>query len=720
MRVLVTGAQGFIGRFAVADLLESDPSVHVVGLGRSERTDYRFTHEVTWRGTRHPAPLERSVARAAVDGRYHYVQADLNDTRHLTSLLREARPDVIVHLAASLRDEPPRNLVDTNLGAVVSLLESVVGSGVHPPRIVLGSSGSVYGVVEGRGLPLREDMPCAPIDPYSVSKRAAEDMSRVLGEQHGLDLVWARIFNPVGPGQDERHLCGWLGQQVAAIVAGDAPPEITVGPLHTTRDYLDVRDTASALRALAVSGEPGGTYNVASGVETAGSCILARLEAVAGVSLELRTRALPPRRFDMDRHVADVTRLEALGWAPRYDLDASLGAVLDYYAEEVAGRSVPAVGRPSSARQPITLRPDRTERCSVEVDTGLLARLPDLLQARFGGARLAVLTDERVQGLYGDGVVEALTHAGMEAHAVVVPEGERSKSLAQFEQVIGALHSQSFDRRSVLVNLGGGTITDLGGYVAASYLRGVAYVNVPTTLLAQHDSGIGGKVAVNAPWAKNFIGAFHHPRAVLCDPGVLATLGDRDVRCGVAESIKVALCGAPGLFELLERQVDAVMGRDPAVLEEVVRRSAEHKIALLTPDPYEIDLRRVLNLGHTFGHALEVELAYDDLQHGEAVGYGVALATLIAEESGECPVDDARRILDLIGRYGILAPVDPERLHAAAKRVDDVRLVRGGRLNYVLPTTVRSVEVVPELPDHRIHRAVDALVAHPLLAASTA
>ena len=261
----------------------------------------------------------------------------------------------------------------------------------------------------------------------------------------------------------------------------------------------------------------------------------------------------------------------------------------------------------------------------------------------------------------------------------------------------------SFDRRSVLVNLGGGTITDLGGYVAASYLRGVAYVNIPTTLLAQHDSGIGGKVAVNAPWAKNFIGAFHHPRAVLCDPGVLATLGDRDVRCGVAESIKVALCGAPGLFELLERQVDAVIGRDPAVLEEVVRRSAGHKIALLVPDPYEVDLRRVLNLGHTFGHALEVELAYEDLQHGEAVAYGIAVATLIAAESGECPTDDARRILDLIGRYRILAPVDPERLHAAAKRVDDVRLVRGGRLNYVLPTTVRSVEVVPELADHRIH-----------------
>ena len=326
------------------------------------------------------APLGRSVARAAVDGRYQYVQADLNDTRHLTSLLREARPDVILHLAASLRDEPPRNLVDTNLGAVVSLLESVVGSGVQLPRIVLGSSGSVYGVVAGRGLPLREDMPCAPIDPYSVSKRAAEDMSRVLGEQHGLDLVWARIFNPVGPGQDERHLCGWLGQQVAAIVAGDAPPEITVGPLHTTRDYLDVRDTASALRVLATAGEPGGTYNVASGVETPGSHVLARLEALAGVTLELRTRALPPRRFDMDRHVADVARLEALGWAPGHDLDGSLGAVLDYYAEEVAARSVPsdrAVSQPRSTTfEPITLRPDRTERCTVEVDTGLLAPGP--------------------------------------------------------------------------------------------------------------------------------------------------------------------------------------------------------------------------------------------------------------------------------------------------------------------------------------------------------
>ena len=187
--------------------------------------------------------------------------------------------------------------------------------------------------------------------------------------------MWARIFNPVGPGQDERHLCG-AGPAGGGDRGRARVPEITVGPLHTTRDYLDVRDTASALRVLATAGEPGGTYNVASGVETPGSHVLARLEALAGVTLELRTRALPPRRFDMDRHVADVSRLEALGWVPGQDLDASLGAVLDYYAEEVATRSVPAgrtVPQPRSTTfEPITLRPDRTERCTVEVDTGLL------------------------------------------------------------------------------------------------------------------------------------------------------------------------------------------------------------------------------------------------------------------------------------------------------------------------------------------------------------
>jgi 3-dehydroquinate synthase len=242
-------------------------------------------------------------------------------------------------------------------------------------------------------------------------------------------------------------------------------------------------------------------------------------------------------------------------------------------------------------------------------------------------------------------------------------------------------------------------------------MRGVDYVNVPTTLLAQHDSAIGGKVAVNTPWAKNFLGAFYHPRAVYCDPAVLATLPARDLASGVAEAIKVALCGEPALFRLLEVQSTAIRGRDAAVLTEVVRRAAARKIAILARDPYEIDLRRVLNLGHTFGHALEAELAYDDLLHGEAVAVGIAVATLVAAERGVCPRADARRILALLAAYDLPPRVPHERMLSALQRLDDIRLVRANQLNFVLPEGTHQVRVEPEIGDDELRRALGRLAA---------
>ncbi|MFZ4517061.1 MAG: iron-containing alcohol dehydrogenase [Microthrixaceae bacterium] len=716
MRVLVTGAQGFIGRYLVADWLAADDDVEIVGVGRSARVDDRFTHDVTWGADTVAAPLPPALAAVATDPRYQYAAVDLLDTPALTRLVEHTRPDVVVHLAAALRDEPPERLVRTNVGAVVSLLEAVVGAAVPAPRVVLGSSGSVYGAVAGRPLPLTEDMQCAPLDPYSVSKRAAEDMSRILAERHDLDVAWARIFNPVGPGQDERHLCGWLGRQVAAIRAGLIEPEVAVGPLHTTRDYIDVRDTASALRVLATSHRTG-VVNVASGDETSGEDVLAALLARLG-GREVRRQELAGRPSDMERHFADVAVLRGLGWTPAFPLADSLADVVAYYEDEVgpltADGAVPASASDGSA---LFLRADRVARCAVEVRAGLLDDLPEILATRFGRPRMVVLTDSGVADLYARPLVDALGATSVDATLVVVPEGEGSKSLVCFEQVIGAMHEARFDRRSLLVNVGGGMITDLGGYAAASYMRSVAYVNVPTTLLAQHDSGIGGKVAVNAPWAKNFVGAFHHPEAVYCDPLVLGTLDGRDLRCGVSESLKVALCGAPGLFELLEQRRAEVLAAEPAVVEEVVRRSAAHKLALLAPDPYEVDLRRALNLGHTLGHALESELAYGDVLHGEAVALGVAVATEMAMERGRCSRADGERILALIRDYGLVPPVPMDRVVASADRIDDIRLIRGGSLNYVLPTGLRSVEIVPDLPVAEVVAAARSLADRDALGA---
>lgn len=717
-RVLVTGAQGFLGRYVVADWLGADEATEVTGLGRSPRDDAVFTHEVGWRGRRWAAPVTEDLAAALESDRYQYVSADLTDTAALTSLVGQLRPDVVIHLAGSLRDEPPEQLVRSNVGGLVSLLEAVVGSGIDPPRMVLCSSGSVYGSVPGRPLPLQEDMACAPLDPYSVSKRAAEDMGRILVRASGLRASWARVFNPVGPGQDERHLCGWLGQQVAAICAGLQPPTVSVGPLHTTRDYIDVRDTATALRRIAERGSDDTTYNVASGVETAGEEVLATLldGPVTAEHVEIVRR--PGRPSDMERHVADVSRLEALGWRRAWSLRSSLDDVVAYYlgpvdsvATTVADAGAGGFAAPAPA--PVVLQADASHRCAIQLRAGLLEQLPVTLTRRFPDARLVVLTDSVVHDLYATALADGLAAAGAEVGLVTVPAGEASKSATSVLDVISRLHDLRTDRRSVLVCVGGGMITDLGGFVASTYLRGIPYVNVPTTLLAQHDSSIGGKVGVNMPWAKNFVGAFHHPVEVHADPLVLRTLDDRNLRCGMAEAVKVALCGAPGLFGMIEESRDAVMRRDPEVLEDLVRRSAAHKAELLAPDPYEVDLRRALNLGHTFGHAVETEYGYDGVLHGEAVALGLAVAATVGVALGRCARVDAERILDIVLAYEMVPRLELDRLRAASERVDEVRLVRAGRLNYVVPTSTDNVCVLDELPRGAIDRALDELADHP-------
>lgn len=335
-RVVITGAQGFIGRYLVADWLVSDPDAAVFGIGRSARLDAQFTHDIGWGESRVPAPLPASLANMIRQDRYQYVALDMVDTASLTRLLADIQPDIVVHLAAALRDDPPTKLVRANIGTVASLLEAASEANLRTARIVLGSSGSVYGHVPGRVLPLREDAPCAPIDPYSVTKRTAETLSKVLADTYGVPALWARIFNPVGPGQDERHVCGWLGRQVAAIASGIRPPTVSVGPLDTTRDFIDVRDTATAIRVVATRGEPGTVYNIASGRETSGQQVLDMLLYLAGLTGRVLVERRPGRPADIHRHYADVARLVALGYSPTLSLSDSLAHVLEYYRNRVA------------------------------------------------------------------------------------------------------------------------------------------------------------------------------------------------------------------------------------------------------------------------------------------------------------------------------------------------------------------------------------------------
>lgn len=710
MRLLVTGGQGFVGRHVVAEWLRRHPEGRALAIGRSPRNDRTFPHSVHHAGRPVAAPVPHAL-RVVLDDRYEYVPLDLTDTPALTKVVSTFAPDYVIHLAAALRDEPLERLLAVNVHGVASLLSAITGSGVTPRRIVLGSSGAVYGAPTK--LPLAEDAPCAPCDLYGLSKHAGESVGRIVATQHRLPIVVARIFNPVGPGQDERHLTSAVAMQAVEVAAGRRA-RIEVGPLDTTRDFIDARDAAVALTLIAEGGESGATYNIASGVETVVSQVLDEAVRASGiVDVEIDRR--PGRPADIPRHFASTTRLQELGFRAVHTLRESMEAVVAYYRDEVAASDEPE----ADDEAPLSVTATITHSYPVEVEAGLLERIPDRLATMFPGAHLVMLTDPRVHELYGAQLLDGLRRVDRDATALFLGEGEPAKALDTHHRLISELHRARLDRRAVLVNVGGGVVLDTGGFVAATYMRGVSYVNVPTTLLAQHDAAVGGKVAVNTKFAKNFVGAFHHPRAVFSDPATLTTLDDRHIAAGIAEAIKVAICGDETLFDLLEDNVEAICRwRDACVLGDVVRRATRKKIELLAPDPYENDLRRALNLGHTFGHPLETELEYTGILHGEAVGFGLAVAVQVSRARGVCPDEAAERILSLLVAYGLPPKVPRSRLRAACARMAEIRLVRGRALHFVLPAGVARVEIVPHIDDDEVPRAIDALAWHPLLSSS--
>ena len=718
-RILVTGAQGFLGRYLASHLISSDDDVEVLGVGRSPRLEDRFTHSVHWGEARIQAPLPEQLKTTLDSPRYDYVSLDIGRQAELTRLVGDFRPHMVFHLASGLRDAPPDHLFRTNAEGTISLIEAVQDAGIDAPRLIFGSTGFLYGQVPPESLPIHESTPCAPIDLYGVSKLAAENAARILARRYDIPAIWARIFNLIGPGQEERHFGGRMTSQAAAIAAGLLPPVIEVEPLTSTRDFLDVRDAAKALDLIARQGISGRTYNLASGVESPIEKVFETILCHAGLHGRVQIELQPARSADISRYVADISRLQALGFAPDHGLHRSLSDLLAYYRGPVAEVSKRNGCHQHRSRIFASVEADAPHRYPVEIAAGLLATLPERLQTLFPASRMVVLTDPCVLELYGNTLLEGLRARGVEADVMLLPQGERSKAAECYLQLIEKMHALQFDRRALLINLGGGIVTDVGGFAAATYLRGVAYVNVPTTLLAQLDAAIGGKVAVNMPWAKNFLGSFAHPRAVFSDPAVLQTLDRREIVAGVAEAMKIGIIGDPDLFELLERESEAICdGQDARLLGEVVARATEGKIAMLAPDPYERNLKRVLNFGHTYGHALEVQTGYDQLLHGEAVGFGMAVATGVARRRGLCSQATLERIYRALDAFGLPPCVSRTDLLATCGRLDAIRLVRGRKLNFVLPREIGQVEIVDELADAEIIQALEDISAHPLLGRS--
>ena len=316
---------------------------------------------------------------------------------------------------------------------------------------------------------------------------------------------------------------------------------------------------------------------------------------------------------------------------------------------------------------------------------GLLSRAGELLKEAGCGEKIGVVTNPTVAGLYLKPIQEALVRSGFRLTSILVPDGEEHKNLKSLAAVYDQLIRGRFERSSCVLALGGGVVGDLAGFAAATFLRGIPYIQVPTTLLAQVDSSVGGKTGVNHREGKNLIGAFYQPRAVLIDVEVLHTLPRRQLLAGLAEVIKYGIIEEPGLFTLLEEKLERIVSLDRALLEEAIAASCSIKARVVEKDEREEDYRSVLNFGHTIGHALESLTGYEKFLHGEAVAIGMAQAASISARQGCCDEESLHRIQRLIRRAGLPTAI-PSSIKAAelVKKMEVDKKSSGGKIKFVL------------------------------------
>jgi 3-dehydroquinate synthase len=293
---------------------------------------------------------------------------------------------------------------------------------------------------------------------------------------------------------------------------------------------------------------------------------------------------------------------------------------------------------------------------------------------------------------------------------LLVPDGERAKSFATLNRILNRAGELHMTRQSALIALGGGVVGDVTGFAASVYMRGIAVVQVPTTLLAQVDSSIGGKTGVNFRAVKNLVGTFHQPRLVLSDSAALRTLPPREYSSGLYEALKYGIICDRELFDGFATQIDRILKRDPEVLEALVARCAAIKGDIVSRDEKEGDLRRVLNLGHTVGHGLESAAAFRGLKHGEAVGYGMIAATRISRSMGRIAASEAQRIEFVIASIGGLPSLKGIKSKPVIDALQHDKKVRDGKVHFVLPQTIGRVEVTGDVPLELVRETVKALI----------
>jgi 3-dehydroquinate synthase len=353
-----------------------------------------------------------------------------------------------------------------------------------------------------------------------------------------------------------------------------------------------------------------------------------------------------------------------------------------------------------------TLRVELGERAyPIHIGEGLLLRA-ELILPHLALRKIAIVTNTTVAPLYLRQLAEALGNAGVEVTSVVLEDGERYKDWATLNSIYDALLAQRCDRKTMLVALGGGVVGDLAGFAAATYMRGMPFIQVPTTLLAQVDSSVGGKTGINHPLGKNMIGAFYQPRLVLADTAVLKTLPVRELSAGLAEVIKHGVIRDPAFFAWLEHNVERLLACEAPALAHAVQRCCEIKAAVVGADERETGIRALLNFGHTFGHAIESGLGFGNWLHGEAVAAGMVMAADLSRRMGLLAQVELDRIIALLLRARL--PVAPPNI-APSRLIELMGLdkkTEGGRIHFILLDGIGAASIRADVPEAALQQAL--------------
>lgn len=341
---------------------------------------------------------------------------------------------------------------------------------------------------------------------------------------------------------------------------------------------------------------------------------------------------------------------------------------------------------------------DRSYEILIQAE--ILPQLGDVLHNIGLTGRVGIVTNQTVHRLYGRIVQRTLKQAGFFPFSIIIPDGEQAKSMHWLSKILDELVTRRFEREDVVLALGGGVVGDVAGFAASVYLRGVSFVQVPTTLVAQVDSSVGGKTGVNHPLGKNLIGAFYQPRVVVIDPQVLQTLPKREWIAGLAEVIKYGMIADPQFFEFLERHIEGLRGQAEDIIPTMIRRCCEIKAEVVGEDERESGHRRILNYGHTVGHALENLGHYTTWIHGEAVGIGMVQEAAIAHFLGMCDKELVDRQRELIQDVGLPVAMPPMTFSNLWKAMQHDKKVLKGQVNCVVPKKIGDVQVVSLVRQH--------------------